>query len=137
MRVTLDTNVLVAAFISRGVCHDLFEHLIRQHHVMSSEFILEEFRRILIEKIRVTIPKADAAEKLIRARATLVDDVALEESVSRDSHDDWILSVAFSSESDCLLTGDDDLLSLGDFRGIPIFRPSDFWEFETRVSGDM
>lgn len=137
MKVTLDTNVLVAAFLSRGVCHDLFEHLIRQHHVMSSEFILAEFRRVLVEKIRVPIPKVDAAEKLICARAMLVTDVALDERASRDPDDDWILSVAKSSESDCLVTGDDDLLSLGDFQGIPILRPGDFWEFETRVSGDV
>lgn len=137
MKVTLDTNVLVAAFISRGVCHDLFEHLIRQHHVMSSEFILAEFRRVLVEKIRVPIAKVDAAEKLIRARVMLVTDVALDERASRDPDDDWILSVAESSESDCLVTGDDDLLSLGDFQGIPILRPGVFWEFETRVSGDV
>lgn len=137
MKVTLDTNVLVAAFISRGVCHDLFEHLIRQHHVVSSEFILAEFRRVLVKKIRVPVPKAEAAEKLIRARAMLVTDVALEERASRDPDDDWILSVAESSESDCSVTGDDDLLSLGDFQGTTILRPGDFWEFETRVSGDM
>ncbi len=137
MKVTLDTNVLVAAFISRGVCHDLFEHLIRQHHLMSSEFIIAEFRSVLVEKIRMPIPKVDAAEKLIRARATLVKDVALDQRASRDPDDDWILSVAESSESDCLVTGDDDLLSLGDFQAIPILRPGDFWEFETRVSGDV
>ena len=137
MKVTLDTNVLVAAFISRGVCHDLLEHIIRQHHVVSSAFILAEFRRVLVEKIRVPIPKVDAAEKLIRARAMLVTDVALDERASRDPDDDWIPSVAESSESDCLVTGDDYLLSLGDFQGIPILRPSDFWEFDTRVSGDV
>jgi len=135
--VTLETNVLVAAFISRGVCHDLFEHLIRQHHATCSEFVLEEFRRILVEKIRVPIPKVEAAENLIRARATLVHDVALDEGASREHDDDWILSVAVSSETDCLVTGDDDLLSLGYFRGIPILRPSEFWEFEMRVSGDV
>lgn len=136
MTVTLDTNVFVAAFISRGVCHDLFEHLIRHHQVVSSEFILSEFRRVLLDKIRIPSFKVDTAEKLIRDRAKLMPDAPLDESVSRDPDDDWILSIAASSESDCLVTGDDDLLSLGNFRGIPILRPSDFWEFEARTTGD-
>lgn len=137
MKVTLDTNILVAAFISRGVCHDLFEHLVRHHVVASSEFIMGEFRRVLIEKVRVPKAKVSAAEALIRERAVFVADAALDTKVCRDPDDDWILSVAESSESECLVTGDDDLLSLGDFRGIRIIRPSDFWEFETRGSGDV
>lgn len=137
MKVTLDTNVLVAAFISRGVCHDLFEHLVRHHTVVTSEFIMGEFQHVLIEKIRIPNSKVSAAEALIRERAVFVPDAELDTKVSRDADDDWILSVAESSESECLVTGDDDLLSLRDFRGIQIIRPSEFWEFETRASGDV
>lgn len=136
MTVTLDTNVLVAAFISRGVCHDLFEYLIRHHSVVSSDYILDEFRSVLIRKIQVPKSKVRAAEKLIRDRALMVGDSQLDERVSRDPDDDWILSVATSSGSGCLITGDDDLLSLGRFRGIEILRPRDFWEFEIRMSRD-
>jgi putative PIN family toxin of toxin-antitoxin system len=135
MKVTLDTNVLLAAFISRGVCHDLFEHLAREHSIVTSEFILTEFRRVMVEKFRFEETKADAASHLIRDRATVVEDVELDESVSRDPNDDWILSVAHSSSSRCLITGDDDLLTLGTFRGIPILRPNKFWEFEMKDLG--
>lgn len=137
MTVTLDTNVLVAAFISRGVCHDLFEYLVRHHEIVSSEYILNEFRSVLVSKIRIPKSIAGSAEKLIRSRAFLVDDVQLDERTSRDPDDDWILSVAASSASDCLVTGDDDLLSLVSYRGIEILGPSDFWEFEIRRSGDV
>lgn len=137
MTVTLDTNVLVAAFIARGACHDLYEYLVRHHAVTTSEYILAEFRAVLINKIRVPALQVSAAEKLIRGRARVVNDVQLDERTCRDPDDDWILSVAVSSASDCLVTGDDDLLSLGSFRGIEILRPSDFWEFEIRNSGDV
>lgn len=137
MTVTLDTNVLVAAFISRGVCHDLFEYLVRHQTIVSSEYILDEIRRVLVDKIRSPASKVAAAEQLIRSRATLVDDVQLDERVYRDPDDDWILSVAASGLSDCLVTGDDDLLSLGTFRGIEIIRPSHFWAFEIRKSGNV
>jgi len=135
MKVTLDTNVLLAAFISRGVCHDLFEHLALDHSIVTSEFILAEFRRVMMEKFRFEEAKADGAIHLIRDRATVVEDAKLDESISRDPDDDWILSVALTSSSRCLITGDDDLLTLGSFRGIPILRPSEFWEFEIRSAG--
>lgn len=137
MKVTVDTNVLVAAFISRGVCHDLFEHLARSHSIVTSEFILTELRRVMVEKIHFSDSKADPVIDFIRGRAVMVQDTELGESVSRDPDDDWILSVAHSSASKCLVTGDDDLLTLGTFREIPIIRPSEFWEFEIRSIGDV
>lgn len=98
---------------------------------------MSEFRRVLIEKIRIPKSKVSAAEALIRGRAVFAPDAELDATVSPDPDDDWILSVAESSESDCVVTGDDDLLSLRDLRGIQIVRPSDFWEFETTRSGDV
>mgnify|MGYP005838039229 CR=1 FL=1 len=50
MRILLDTNVLIAAFISRGVCGDLFEHLTRQHELITSTFILNELSEHLGNK---------------------------------------------------------------------------------------
>lgn len=135
MKVTLDTNVLVAAFIARGVCHDLLEHLARDHSIVTSEFILAEFRRVMVGKFLFEETKADGAIQLIRDRTTLVEDAKLDESVSRDPDDDWILSVAHSSSSRCLITGDNDLLTLGSVRGIPILRPREFWELEIRSGG--
>ncbi|HUF08403.1 MAG TPA: putative toxin-antitoxin system toxin component, PIN family [Rhodothermales bacterium] len=133
MTVTLDTHVLVAAFISRGVCHDLFEYLCRHHTVVTSEYILDEFRNALVNKLRFPKPKAVAAEKLVRSRASIVDDVQPATRTSRDPDDDWILSIAATSASDCLVTGDDDLLSLKRYQDTEIVRPSDFWEFEIRM----
>jgi predicted nucleic acid-binding protein len=40
LKLLLDTNVLVAALIARGVCSDLLEHCIRHHVVMSSRPLL-------------------------------------------------------------------------------------------------
>jgi len=31
---------------------------------------------------------------------------------------------------DCLISGDEDLLVLKNFQGLPIIRPGDFWRFE-------
>jgi predicted nucleic acid-binding protein len=42
MKVFFDTNVLVAAFISHGVCCDLFDYCLENHSVYTSDFVLKE-----------------------------------------------------------------------------------------------
>ena len=56
MRLVLDTNVLLAAFLSRGACHDLLEHVQQQHQIVLSAFIPEEFSAKLSGKFRVPEP---------------------------------------------------------------------------------
>lgn len=62
MRVLLDTNVLIAAFITHGTCSDLFEHCIRQHEIVISKFILDELENHLRKKFK--FPEADVRETL-------------------------------------------------------------------------
>ena len=58
MKIALDTNVLIAAFIARGVCNDLLEHCVRRHELVTSEFILNEFREKLTGKFKFTHEEA-------------------------------------------------------------------------------
>ena len=43
MKIVLDTNVLISAFITHGHCAELLEHCVYAHELMVSEFILAEF----------------------------------------------------------------------------------------------
>ena len=36
MRLVLDTNVLISAFISRGLCTQVFEHCAKHHELVTS-----------------------------------------------------------------------------------------------------
>jgi len=44
----------------------------------------------------------------------------------RDPKDDKYLSLAITSQAECVITGDNDLLILNPFENIPILNPSDF-----------
>ena len=46
--------------------------------------------------------------------------------VCRDPDDDKLLEVAVIGRADCLVTGDQDLLILNPFQGIPILTPAGF-----------
>jgi predicted nucleic acid-binding protein len=44
----------------------------------------------------------------------------------RDSNDDKFLALALAIKANCIVTGDQDLLVLHPFQGIPILTPADF-----------
>lgn len=130
MRLVLDTNVLLAAFISRGVCHELLEHCEREHTLVGSEFILGEFEEKLVSKFDAPPSKGREAAALLRSRMELVDPVPLEAPVCRDPDDDWVLASAVAGTCECIVTGDEDLLSLGEYLGVRILAPNTFWNYE-------
>ena len=77
MKVVLDTNVLIAAFIVRGVCADVLEHCVRRHTLVTSDLILNEFREHLF-KFRYSVEEAEEAVELLRSKMELVVPADLE-----------------------------------------------------------
>jgi len=134
VRLVLDANVLIAAFVARGVCAELVEHGAREHEPVTSEPILEEVRRNLVKKVKVSGAQAGQATRLIRTRFELVEPVALENPACRDPDDDVVLGTAIAGRCDAIVTGDRDLLDLVTHRGITIVSPRGFWSFESQRS---
>jgi len=132
MKVVLDTNVLIAAFITQGVCNDLLEHCIRHHELVTSDFILlDEFHRHLIGKFKYDTAEASEAIELLRSKMEVVTPTSFENPVCRDSDDDMVLGTAIAGKAECIVTGDKDLLVLETFRAVDIIRPGEFGKYET------
>jgi len=53
--------------------------------------------------------------------------------LSRDADDDMFLHLAAAADAVALITGDHDLLVLGEFAGIPILPPSRFLRAERSI----
>lgn len=132
MTLVLDTNVLIAALIARGVCADLLEHCVLSHTIVTSDIILNELRRHLVGKFKYTDQEADEAIALIESQATMVAPRPLDTPVCRDPDDDQILGTAVTAQADCIVTGDKDLLVLQQYEGIQIVSPAGFLDFETK-----
>ena len=126
MKIVLDTNVLIAALIARGVCHELLEHCVLRHTLLASDFILEETREKLIEKFGYPADLAAEAVTVLRSRMQVVPASKLDSPICRDPDDDNILAAALSAHCDCIITGDKDLLVLKAYEGIDIFSPHQF-----------
>ncbi len=133
MRVVLDSNVLIAAFAARGTCAELLEHCVREHQLLTSEYILDEVRRNVVSKLKVSGRDADEAVKLLRTRLTVVEPMDLGRRVCRDAEDDPILGTAVAAHCELLVTGDKDLLEMGEYETVRIVSPRAFWSQERRA----
>ncbi len=130
MRVLFDTNVLIAAFITHGACHELFEHVARNHQLVSSKYILDELAEHLLGKFHFTKRDVSVLLRLIRERAELFSPEPVSPPPPIDPDDLPILGTAVAAGCDCLVTGDKELLELQAVSGIPIIPPAHFWRFE-------
>jgi putative PIN family toxin of toxin-antitoxin system len=136
MRLVLDANVLIAAFVARGICAELLEYCVREHEVVTSAAIMEEVRRNLVDKVKVKGAQADQTVRLLRTRFEVVEPVVLDVAMSRDPDDDVVPGTAIAGRCDAIVTGDKDLLDLVSCRSIAILSPRGFWSFESaRRSG--
>lgn len=131
MKLLLDTNVLVAALIARGVCSDLVEHCVRHHLVIASRPLLDELRDVLMRKFRQRDVDVRSALRLFAETFTLVAPTALDLPTCRDRDDDVVLATALAGECAAIVTGDQDLLILDPFRGIRVLAPPAFWKWES------
>lgn len=123
MRIVLDSNVLLTAFGSGGVCETLLEASLAGHTVVLSQFILDEFSRNLRLKFPMSALVARAFLYLLRTECELVEPALVDRDACRDPNDLPVLGTLLAGNADCLVTGDTDLLTLGEFRSIPILRP--------------
>lgn len=129
MRVVLDTNVLLAAMMGSGFCHELLHFLLESESVtvVLSEHILDEFRRHA-SRFRAPASDVDEAVRLLRRAAEIVEPAAVEAPDLKDRDDVPVLGTAAAAKADALVTGDKELLALGRFHDVPILSPRDLYE---------
>ncbi|MFQ5742825.1 MAG: putative toxin-antitoxin system toxin component, PIN family [Acidobacteriota bacterium] len=130
MKVLLDTNVLIAAFIAHGSCHELLEHCFHHHQILTTNDLLKEFEGTLSRKFHFTRAEVREAMQVLGWMLRTVEPQPLEAAVCRDPDDDRVLAAAVGGGAACIVTGDQDLLVLEKYRGIAILSPDSFWRFE-------
>ena len=130
MKLFIDSNVLIAAYIAHGNCYDLYGHCLDKHIVYSSDFVRQEVLEKLEKKIRLPEEKVQWAYQHLCMHTLLASEALLKERICRDKDDDRVIAAAIKAGADCILSGDVDLLVLKNVHGIPIISPRDFWKFE-------
>ena len=134
MKVCLDTNVLVAAFATRGLCADLLRTVVTKHELVIGEVILTELRRVLKTKLKLPEAQLRSVEAALAQYPVVPKPTAPTMIELRDPSDRWIIATAVDGGADVLVTGDQDLLTARASAPLPIVDPREFWELLRRGS---
>lgn len=91
---------------------------------------MNEVHKVLTKKLGYTEKEINKAFSFVTKYSYFVDEAPLISPICRDADDDRILAAASGGNASCIITGDNDLLVIRVFNGIPILKPSEFWKFE-------
>lgn len=127
MRVVLDSNVLVAAFATHGVCHDLFEHCLKNTTILCSDFIAGEVERILIDRIKIPAKKVAEITHYLKNQSQWIIPERVIIANLRDPNDHMIIATALSGAADYLITGDKGMIVLKKIKRTIIISPREYW----------
>ena len=68
IKVVLDTNVIIAAFVARGLSNSVFELCLDKFEVIISEYIIKEISKKLIDKIKIPKEKVNEIIDFLKER---------------------------------------------------------------------
>ena len=130
-RAVVDTSILISAALSAvGKPAAVVDHIVAHGALVFSQPTFEELAtRLHRPKFDRYLQPADRQQFLDRLAAIAVwVQISGTLAVCRDPKDDMFLETAVVALADCIISGDQDLLVLDPFRGIPILTASAFLE---------
>jgi len=127
VRVFFDTNVLVSAFLARGLCADLLRLVLSEHTLVTSEVVLAELRNVLGRKVRMPAQEIEAIVAFLRDQPVAQKPTTILQLGLVDADDEWVLASAFVAEADLFVTGDQGVLACTN-PPLPLLNPRGCWE---------
>jgi uncharacterized protein len=134
--LVLDTNVLISAALADASMPGRVLNRVLDHYVLAqTRDTFRELRDVLASgKISSVLPRRPRNRFLDRiTRGAAFFRIEPGPPISRDPADDVYLHLAVTCRAAAIVTGDRDLLVLGEFAGIPILSPSRFLRVERSI----
>lgn len=128
-RVVIDTNLFISYLISKGpTLSRLIEHWkVGSFLLVTSPSLMAELHEVMNRpRLRRYIKDDPGILYEIVTRDGLMVEGRAQVTAGRDPKDRIFLACALEGRADVIVSGDSDLLILGEFQGIPIMRVADF-----------
>lgn len=131
LRLVLDTNTIVSGLLWHGNEFELLEKIEGgQAHMLINPEMLTELHRVLhYQKINNLIIKSGLADEKLFQKIISLSHLAIGPKLNiaacRDKEDNKVLECAINGKADFIVSGDDDLLILKEFKGIKIIKTSE------------
>ena len=128
LKLVLDTNAIVSAFFWEGNEAELLRKIEqgKARLYITSEILKEVEEVIKRPKFNEVMIKANLTPDQIMQKIVSLSHLVIAPKISvkicRDEKDNKFLECAESAKADYIISGDEDLLSLKEYKGIPIIR---------------
>ena len=136
MRVLLDTNVIVSAVTTRGLCADVFRVVLSEYGLVTCSKVLHEVRRILRNKFAVPVVVTSEYLDLLSQDAIVVEPKGLPGIRIKDKDDIEIVAAAVAGKVQVLVTGDAELQGIKTIQTVRVLSPRAFWQELKARQGD-
>ena|SRR3989338_601097 len=128
MRVVLDTNVFISGIHWTGNSEKIiFMFRNKTFELVSSIPIIEEITKTL-RNFRIPLSEEDISnwENMILENAMLVEPEEKIDIIKEDFSDNKFIEASVAGKADYIITQDNHLLKIKEFRGIKILTPEEF-----------
>jgi len=128
LRVVLDTNILISAFLFPGGAPEIVYRAALEGRItlVTSPPLLAEFGRVLSEKFGWDARMVREAVAQVARIGTVVRPAETVAVIAEDPADDRVLEAAVTAGATVIVSGDRQLLRLGMWRGIQIEKAVSF-----------
>ncbi|MFQ5684533.1 MAG: putative toxin-antitoxin system toxin component, PIN family [Candidatus Binatia bacterium] len=129
IRGVLDTNTIISGIGWSGAPRAVLDAAIdREFVLLTSPDLLAELRRVLSYRRLRILPTARVQEvlALLPLLAHMVEPEERLAIIHQDPPDNRVLECAITGHASHIVTGDEHLLRLKSFRGIPVLTPAAF-----------
>ncbi len=127
MRVVIDTNVVASAIFFGGRPKEIIDKVMNSEiDAFASKEIIEEYMETveyLIDKYPEKAPRLPLID--ISAKINITD-VKTKVNVCRDPDDDKFIECAVDSKCYYIVSGDKDILTVGEYNGIQVVTVAEF-----------
>jgi putative PIN family toxin of toxin-antitoxin system len=126
-RVVIDSNVWISALVFGGAPRRVLETSTRDGmRIIASAEIFTEIRRVVATKFPDFSDDVEALLAVLHEQIDVVMLGSMTIEACRDPDDNRVLETAVLGGATAIVSGDKDLLSLGEFGGIAILPPADW-----------
>lgn len=125
-RVVLDSNVIISAVVYKGKPRIILDLAFEQRiETITSPALLVEVMEVLAKKFQLLKEELDLINEEIENDFEIIHPRTALHLV-RDEDDNRVLEAALEGDCDYIISGDEDLLNLGQFKNIKIVTPDEF-----------
>jgi uncharacterized protein len=127
IKIVIDTNNLISALGWEGKSRELFEKVIDNEYTLYiSTKQIEELKRVMnYKKFNFTIERKTGFLAILFHMANVINTTISFDALI-DKSDNMILECAVEAGADYIITGDNQLLALKEFKGVKIVSVNDF-----------